>query len=191
MYMDKLIDHILAIELEMFLAVNARGDASCQSRPDDFRLHRKAQLQAWPGPALESYREDLERARDGGINLMTIKYARMENIIPRKNHSDIIEKIAGIQYGWQMEMFKKYPNLMGGARPLSSEADSDFRTSFETYLKGELETYSEKTLRLLYDDMLLREKENRNYSIDVYSFLVTESGYRSLDEAEEIASQGK
>ena len=116
---------------------------------------------------------------------MTIKYARMENLIPKQNRSPLIDKIVTIHYEWQQEMIQKYPLLMTGARPLSSVEDGTYQTSFETYLRGELETYSEKTLSLLYDDMIQKQENGINMSEEVYNNLVKELGYSSLKEADE------
>ena len=145
----ELLEEILEIELEMFLSVKAKGNPSCQEDPESFRVHRGAQFRVWSERTQESYLGDLKKAREEGINLMTLKYARMEGLIPRRNTNPLIDDIAVLQYTWQMQMFEKYPHMMAGARDLSSTDDTEYRTSFETYLKGELETYSDETLASL------------------------------------------
>lgn len=57
-------------------------------------------------------------------------------------------------------------------------------TSFETYTRGELETYSLRILRLLHSDMILMQEQGGNWSEVVYESLVKGSGYPSLAEAE-------
>lgn len=187
----RLIDRIVEIELEMFLSVPADGDYSCRRHPDSFRLHRKAQFSIWSQDTLQSYLNDLQRAAKEGLNLMTIKYARMDELIPRENNNPLIEEIAAIQYRWQREMFDQYPELMAGARPLSKDEDSAFRTSFETYLKGELETFSDATLSLLYRDMNSFVQSDVNGSERVYEFLVKELGYGSIEEAAQAQQKRK
>jgi hypothetical protein len=182
---NKLIEQILDLELEMFLTVSSRQRAACQEQPESFRLHRGAQFSVWSEMTLNSYLDDLKRAKLEGTNLMTIKYARMENLIPKQNKSPLIDKIVTIHYEWQQEMIKKYPNLMAGARPLSSVDDGTYQTSFETYLRGELETYSENTLSLLYDDMIQKQENGINMSEEVYINLVRELGYSSLKQVDE------
>ena len=120
---------------------------------------------------------------------MTLKYARMDDLIPSENKNPVIDEIIRIQYGWQEEMFKKFPYLMGGARPLSSAEDSSRKTSFETYLRGELETYSGNTLELLYKDMSAKLKQGLNMSEEVYGYLVLEMGYSSIQDAEQKAKE--
>ena len=180
----ELIEQILTIELEMFLSVPTVEKASCQSYPEKFRLHRKVQFGVWSEPTLKSYLNDLKAAQKSDKNLMTIKYARMENLIAQENLNPLISEIVSIQFNWQMEMFKKYPHLMAGARPLSQSDDSLFKTSFETYLKGELETYSDKTLTLLYRDMTSKNEAGINMSAEVYDALAKELGYNSVEEAD-------
>ena len=92
----------------MFLSVPADGDFSCQQYPDSFRLHRKAQFSIWSDDTLESYLYDLQRAEKEEKNLMTIKYARMDDLIPRENSNPLIDRIAEIQYRWQKELFHTY-----------------------------------------------------------------------------------
>ena len=117
---------------------------------------------------------------------MTLKYARMEKLITIINRNPKIEKILAIQHGWQREMFSKYPHVMSGARPLSKSAETSSVTSFETYLRGELETYSDRTLSLLYED-IKRKFDNRvNMAEETYEALVRASGMKSLEEAEKL-----
>ncbi len=165
----------------MFLSVPAKEEAACRDHPDQFKVHRKAQFSAWGKGTLESYLEDLKKAEKTGENLITLKYARMENLISIRNKNPVVDIIADIQFSWQNEMFAKYPKLMGGARPLRSGEDSDRATSFETYLKCELETYSDRTLHLLYGDTREMKKKGLNMSEEIYSCLLEELGYDSLE----------
>ena len=183
---EKLIQQIVDSELSMFLSVPADGEYSCRQHPDSFRLHRSVQFSIWSEDTLSSYLHDLERAEKNKRNLMTVKYARMDDLIPRENFNPLIDAIADIQYRWQIEMFEQYPNVMAGARPLSEKDDTPSKTSFVTYLKGELETYSDSTLALLHRDLEALVKEGMNGSRMVYERLVREMGYSSLDEVEEM-----
>ena len=168
----------------MFLSVKTQQRSSCQDYPESFKRHRRVQFTAWSVGTLKSYLNDLKNAVEEGSNLMTVKYARMDNLIPEENKNPLIMEIVKIQYGWQQEMFSKYPYLMGGARPLSKSEDNARKTSFETYLGGELETYSGATLELLYKDMSKKIKDGVNMSEEVYGYLVREMGYQSIDDAE-------
>lgn len=179
------IDEILQRELKMFTSVNARGPAPCRSNPEGFILHRRAQFSVWSSETLTSYLNDLKTAENEDKNLMTLKYARMEGIIDPLNENPLIDEIVAMEYEWQKEALTRYPAVLGGARPLSSGDDSAWATSFETYLRGELETYSDETLRLLHNDLLQMKGKEANYSLEVYDYLMRSMGYESLDEAEE------
>ena len=51
------------------------------------------------------------------------------------------------RYRWSGEEFaKKYPHLSGQARLIHTSEDRMNNISFETYLRGELKTYSMETL---------------------------------------------
>lgn len=188
---EKLIDRIIEMELDMFLSVPADGVYSCQLNPEGFRLHRRAQFSIWSGDTLQSYHDDLEKAQKDGLNLMTVKYARMEGLISGGNFNPQIEKIMAIQLRWQQEMIERYPHLMAGARPLTGSDDSTDATSFDTYLRGELETYSDNTLKLLHEDMLGYLQRGVNGSERIYEYLVKEMGYNSVEEADQAQNTAK
>ncbi len=104
---DHLIETILDLELNMFLTVPSRYPASCQKAPDAFRLHRGAQFSVWSEETLQSYLDDLLEAKEKGQNLMTLKYARMENLIPPLNVNPIIDMIVQMETEAQREMLYK------------------------------------------------------------------------------------
>jgi hypothetical protein len=188
---DELIQEILQKELEMFLAVQAREPVSCQQDPEGFRVNRAAQFSVWSEQTLASYREDLEKAVEQDRNLMTLKYARMENLIP-KLHDDIlvdnlIDQIVGIQAAWQRDMMARYPYLMKRGRPLTDEEEALQATSFVKYLRGELETYSADTLAHLYRDVTESQAKDQNMTEAIYEHLVRSHGYASIEEAEKAA----
>jgi hypothetical protein len=186
---EELIAKIIELELEMFLAVPADGIYSCQQDPDGFGLHRRVQFSIWSEDTLQSYLDDLKRAKEDGINLMTIKYASMQDLIARENRSPLIAEILAIQYRWQEEMVLKYPDLMAGARHLPGSDDTAGETAFETYLRGELETYSDGTLTLLLCDVMKLKKIGINGSEKIYEHLVKELGYDSIEAANQAQKQ--
>ncbi len=180
---DEVIEAILKIEKEMFLAVKSREDSPCRKDIESFFLYRRAQFIPWTIEILQSYLHDLEIASQQGKNLMTLKYARMEGRIPILNNNPLIEKIAEVSRDWQQEIIDKFPFLMRGGRPLEINDSSD-RVSYMVYLKAELETYSDKTLKLLYDLIMIKKDRGINMSEEVYQFLVSQKGYNSITEAE-------
>lgn len=180
-----LIERILEIELGMFLSVPTTHRYSCQEDPEGFRVHRRAQFAAWSAPTLESYLMDLLRARDTDCNLVALKYALMDDLVPRENFSPCINLIVDLALEGQRRFIADFPCLMRGGRPLSKEEDVPGLTSFETYLRGELETYSERTLELLYGDILALQESGSNLSEATYRNLAGQLGFESLESLEE------
>ncbi|WP_300458137.1 DUF4125 family protein [Desulfobacula sp.] len=187
----QLIDRILTIELNMFLAVPSQQAEGCQRYPDQFKHHRKAQFMAWSESTLASYFKDLKDAQTNNENLMTFKYARMENLLPPRFKRPLVKKMVAIQLNWQREMFKKYPALMKRARSLEPSSDTVSQTSFETYLSGELESYSEHTLHCLYQDIQDKLKHQINMAEEIYDYLVRAMGYESLVQVEKSLGEAK
>lgn len=175
---------ILALEWEMFQTVPTAQRYRCQEDQEGFNLHRLAQFAAWSVPTLDSYLHDLRQAKAAGRNLLAIKYARMEDLLPCENFSPRIDTIFNLAMEGQEEFVARYPNLMRGGRPLNKSEDGPDQTSFATYLRGELETYSETTLGLLLGDMLMLQKYGTSLSEVIYSYLAKQVGFDSIDALE-------
>jgi hypothetical protein len=192
---DKWIEEILERELEMFVSVPSRNPAPCQSDPRGFRVHRSAQFAAWSVEALDSYLEDLKAAKAQDKNLMTLKYARMEGLILELHSAprfrEMIQMIVSIQLKWQKELASRFPLLVGRGRTLEEPEDGRGGTSFAAYLRGELETYSEKTLELLHGDMTAADDRGENLTETIYLHMVKNLGYRSIEEAETRIREGR
>lgn len=180
---DRLIEAILEIELRMFLTVNPVLTSACQEDPKGFRLHRRAQFLPWAEETLASYLEDLRAADGRGENLMRRKYALLQG--PRAESGPDLEEIVRLEMEWQRAMFRDYPALMGGARPLTDDRTRAEMTSFETYTRGELETYSPRTLGLLRRDLAAMRARGESLSEKIYDRLVRALGYASLADAEQ------
>ena len=193
------IKSIVELEWKQFDKVkNEGGRADCQNDWNTFSIMRKSQYMAWTEELLRSYYEDLQAAERKGWNLITEKYARMmkttapekyvelEKELPTLSEERIAiqEEIIKIQVGW-MEVFAgKYPKMAGNARVIHTYEDTAFQTSYETYLRGELGTYSEITF-LLYGRFitdLLREEKNLAYEIMNHTAKLY--GYLSVEDAE-------
>jgi hypothetical protein len=181
---ERLIERIVEAELHMFVSVPSRYPVLCQHDPEGFRLHRGAQFSVWSEDTLQSYYDDLMRAGQQGSNLMTLKYARMENLIPPLSMNPLIDEIVDLQLRAQGEMKLRYPHIVSRGRPLEDEGSGP--TSFRSYLRGELETYSDRTIELLHRDILQTEARGDNWSILTHSRIVEGLGYKSLDQVEEL-----
>ena len=195
---DDLVTDIVNIEWKMFQSVpNAGGKASCQEDYETFKINRFSQMMSWSEDALESYLCDLTEAEKNERNLLTEKYARMmqstspseyariEHLLPPLDPEvpDLIDRIVDIVLEWEEALSIKYPHILSKGRPLHSSADTPFATSKETYLRGELATYSAKTLRLYLGNALKQQSENVNGSEIILDSMMKQYGFSSVEDA--------
>jgi len=174
---DQLIEEIVGIELRMFLAVETPEPmpSACQEQPDMLKLMRRASHWVLSDETLKSYLQDIQEAIEEDRNLMMLKYARIDNMIPILNNNPLIDKIVDIESQWFQELAEKYP--------LTFKGRSDY--SANVYLRSELETYSDRTLELYYKDISKAVTEGRNLTSNRYTYIFQQSGYSSIEEMEQ------
>ena len=195
-----IVEKIVELEWKQFDKVkNEGGRASCQDDYQTFSIMRKSQYLTWPDELLDSFCNDLLSAENKGWNLIMEKYARMmESTTPEKYEElkkdlpvlneeriTIQEEIVKIQVGWMEEFAAKYPKMAGNARSIHTAEDTPFNTSYETYLRGELGTYSENTFILYGRFITGLLRENRNLAYETMENTAKLYGYESVEEAEE------
>lgn len=197
--MSDTIDRIIAAEWQMFDQVRGTaGRAPCQDDLRSFVRERGSQFAAWDEPLRASYEADLAQAARQGRNLLMEKYAfmaersapeefrRMETLLPGRSprKRQMVDALAKTMCAWQREVARRWPHLTARGRNLQSTQDRPDNVSFESYLRGELATYSEATLAeyLRYTAALSARGENLCENILARS--VRSSGYRDLEEAE-------
>lgn len=197
---EQLINQIVEQEWEMFIRVsNEGGRASCQDDRITFDIMRRSQFVIWNQEALTSYLEDLERAGTEARNLMTEKYGymmadtapaeyeRIRSRLPQisKEKQRLTERLVEIQVAWMEAFRQQFPEYGSQGRALRNSEALPGDTSIETYARGELLTYSEKTL-----DALSRCFEQMKEAGINGGFLIMEEtarryGFPSLEAAEE------
>ncbi len=196
---SELIDKIVQEEWEQFdKVVNEGGRAECQDNWTTFSIMRKSQYQAWSEELLVSYYNDIKTAKCQGWNLITEKYARMmESTAPDKfaeladklpqrspQRIAIQETVIAIQVGWMEEFAAKYPKMAANARSIRTSEDSAYNTSYETYLRGELGTYSEETFILYGRFVADLQKRGANLAYMIMNNTAKLYGYQSVEDAE-------
>jgi hypothetical protein len=195
---ENLIHEIIDMEWGLFQKTrNIGGPADCQKDRKAFELHRISQALAWTEAPLKSYLTDLKEAVTQGRNLVSEKYARMmestdpeeyariEHLLPPLSHevSSLVNKIIEIVIQWQEDLTERFPYILERGRTLYNSDDTPHSTSFETYLKGELETYSFKTLELYYECLLEQKRNNVNASEIDLEHKINHYGYDSMEDA--------
>ncbi len=196
---EQLIFHIAQAEWDLFQQVqNTGGRASCQDDPDTFFKMRMSQWMVYSDEALRSYYDDCVDAAAAGRNLVYEKYARMmESTYPEEyaqlkdslpdvsDKTEIVEKIVGINLEWDAEMMRDYPNLRSRGRALTTAQDGvEAGSSMESYLRGELLTYSVRTLELVCRDTVEAHERGENLLKQTIANETQFYGYASLEEAE-------
>ena len=193
---EKIIEEILEKEWKYFSNLNnIGGRADCQDNREDFIIMRKSQWETFNEETLISYLEDLNSKN----NPLFQKYAQMmkynspeeyekiKDILEKASEekTDLVNKIMFIYMEWEKEFFERYPIFSSMGRPLYSSEDDDIETSIETYLRGELLSYSEKTLKLYLNYVIDNKEKNINLAIKNMDNLARMQGFNDSDEVEE------
>lgn len=178
---EELLRDIISIELRMFLSVQTSGRTTCQEQPEAFKMTRRAGFHVLSPETLESYLQDLQEALDEDRNLITLKYARIDELIPSLNNNPVISKIVDIEEQWFKELEQSYP--------LTFRNRAEFAAG--TYLRSELETYSDRTLELYFKDTFKALEEGENLTSERYTYLFKQLGYNSIDDMEQQRRKAK
>ena len=198
--MDETIARIIEIEWDMFQHVNnIGGRASCQDNKKTFVIMRQSQFENWTDELLHAYLVYIEKSEAEGRNLIAEKYGRMMRYTAPKYYEEqikpyvpalsekaekSIDDIIAIVVPWEIEFAKKYPKLGRASRPTTSEGDASGFTSVETYLRGELGTYSEELLAMYLDYMKKLQAEGKSISLMDRAVMARLYGYDSIEAAE-------
>lgn len=202
----EILEAIIQLEWNMFQKVrNTGGRAGCQDDWETFYIMRKSQFTSWKKELLLSYERDLLDGESAGRNLVMEKYAyMMELTVPEEyrriaenlpkiseEKKKLIEGIVSIQVSWREEMAGEYPQLSGQARIIHTEEDTAEDISFETYLRGELKTYSMETL-VRYGQLVAEyAKAGKNMVEEIIECTVRLYGYGTMGQAEHSVGRKK
>jgi hypothetical protein len=193
---------IVAHEFKQFQQVsNEGGRAACQDDWPTFHQMRISQFLTWTLPMLDSYAADLTAADAKQRNLLTEKYARMmasaeparyareiEPHLPQIPAARVAlqEGIIAVQVGWAREFRVRYARLGHAMRVLTTDQDTLTDTSFETYLRGELSTYSTRTLELYRGLIEAAAAKGDNLTARTIGYTVALAGFADLAAAEAV-----
>lgn len=196
---EELAKEVAKLEFEAFDKVrNVGGRAECQNDWATFSIMRKSQYLTWNHTMLLQYLYDFSTEYHKGHNLIEEKYGRMmESTAPleyerikryfpvlSEEKKAIIEQIVRMQVAWMEEFSAEYPCLADNARSVHSYDDDLYNTSYETYLRGEISTYSDKMLELYGRYVVEYARQNQNLTYEIMTNSVHMYGYESLEAAE-------
>ncbi|MGN0108629.1 MAG: DUF4125 family protein [Bifidobacterium sp.] len=208
---NPMVETVIRLEWDQFQRTdNEGGRAACQGNWPMFHEMRLSQFLTWTPALLASYENDLRQADRVGRNLVTEKYARMmastapdiyreriEPYIPRLSEQrvDRQEQVIARQVAWAREFAGRWPALGETMRVLTTAEDTPEQTSFETYLRGELGTYSDTTFDEYERLVAYIAEQGGNLTEQTVRNTVRLEGYAGLDEAQaaqarQAAAQG-
>lgn len=189
---------IAKAEFEAFDKVqNEGGRASCQNNWPTFKVMRMSQYMTWTEDMLLQYLYEFKTNFANGRNMIEEKYARMmESTAPleyagfadqlpsiTEEKRAIMEQVIGLQVKWMEEFAAEYPNLADDARKIHTSEDLPYDTSYETYLRGELGTYSDRMLEMYGRYIVAHAQEGRNVAREIMENTVRFYGYQDLETA--------
>lgn len=201
---EALVEAIVEAEYRAFDKVrNVGGRAFCQDDRFTFSIMRKSQYLTFTRPMLIQYLYDFEREAAKGHNLIEEKYGRMmESTAPLEyeqmkqyfpvlsaEKKAIIEAVVELQVGWMEEFERHYPALAANARSIHTSEDHLYNTSYETYLRGEISTYSDKMVELYGRYVADHAKQGCNLTYEIMRHSTEMYGYDSLEAAQEQMSR--
>ena len=199
MVREELIKEIIDREWEMFSVLkNTGGVAECQNNKPEFIIMRSGQWDNLPDKILESYKQDLIEAKKAGRNLLEEKYIRMmeysapsefeevKHLLPNISNGSLtlIKQIEKIYLDWGDEFESKFPKFSKLCRPLRSSGDIPERASVQTYLIGELSSYSTRTVLFYYDYVKQCVEKGINLIYVTHTDVVKKKGFNSIEEVE-------
>lgn len=197
-----LITDVVSNEWEMFTNTNNIGRrSSCQDQKGNFIASRAAYWNMFDEQVLSSYLKDLSNAKSNRINLAAQKYGYMMEstdpdyfktikhlLAPVSNKKlKLVDSIMLIYMKWEESLISS--SLDNKNRVLYKQYDSKYNTSVETYMRGELTSYSEETLSLILAQFLKNVSDGEN---PVKNYLLTlknyEEGSKSTESCKNIGN---
>lgn len=190
---------IAKAEFEAFDKVkNEGGRADCQNNWPIFKVMRMSQYMTWNEDMLLQYLYEFRTNYDKGRNMIEEKYARMmESTAPleyekfadklpeiSEEKREIMEQIIELQVKWMEEFAKQYPQLAASARTIHTAEDLPYDTSYETYLRGELGTYSDRMLEMYGRYIVEHARGGKSVAREIMANTIQFYGYSTFDEAE-------
>jgi hypothetical protein len=201
MIKQKLVEAIVDLEWDMMAAIDVIEDPlGCTKNPGTFRIMRSSQHMIWSKDTLESYYCDLLKAKAGRTNMSAERYARMMEVTDPEGYKalekdlrpvapearKLADEIAEIFARWTADLDRKYKNIRAKGRPAT---ENGIWTSVDTYLRGELLTYSSGTLALCLRDARRAADEGRNLAEQILLNMAHCYGVDTLEELERLEAE--
>lgn len=194
--MTQIIEDIIALEWDL----SNQMDYTVKKEPclydkSVFTTNRMNWLSAWNQELQESYYLDLCTAQFEGRNPINEKYRYMfeqmnfeegKELLPEYSMEKLflIDWISENLVEWQENLAQKYPRLVGNKKMIRRNLENRKQKTFETYMRGELATFSEETLRVYAAYIEQLQKRGLNLNQMIFQNVVAVYGCQTLEEAE-------
>jgi len=172
---EQVVKDIIDIETEMFRGLNI-GEPMPEDRIKPFRMMRWMTYSVLADETLESWLADLRAARQARRNVLTEKYARIDNLIPQIKEHPLISNIVEAEVLWMEELHRRYPKMIK-----REQANADL---FKKYAMCELETWSDESIELYYRDVCAAQITGKNLPEERYNNMYRRTGQGTLAELE-------
>lgn len=150
---------------------------------------------------LDSYLEDVQQAKAAGRNIAAEKYIHMMKVTDPRGyehfsstlpayddaHDALVTEVGDLMFSQSKKLHEDYPVLTGFGRPLVEDRAYPGVTSVDTYQRGELATYSTKTLEAFKEHLLDLESQGVSLAERIQEESMRFYGFANLEEAEAFA----
>jgi hypothetical protein len=147
------------------------------AHPQAFKLARWMAHIVHSEATLQSYLKDIAHARQKGRNLLVDKYALLENSLPNLTENPRVAAIAQAESAWLEAASALYPHAI---KAVDAER-------FKQHLACELQTLSDETLALYYDEVQEANAKGRNLVEVRHSVLCRRMGTSLRDKEQAMA----
>lgn len=110
---------------------------------------------------------------------------------PTEEKKELVEKINFKLMEQTISLFAQYPNVASTGRPIHTKEDDMVNTSIEAYQRGELYTYSLKTLTALKGHLDALEEKGISLTKLILEHTVKAYGFETLEEAKQEEPEEK
>ena len=177
---EQVVKDIIDIETEMFRGLNI-GEPMPEDRIKPFRMMRWMTYSVLADETLESWLTDLRAAKQARRNVLTEKYARIDNLIPQIKDHPLIANIVEAEVCWMEELHLRYPKMIK-----REQANAEL---FKKYAMCELETWSDESIELYYRDVCAAQITGKNLPEERYNNMYRRTGQGTLAELETKAAR--
>jgi hypothetical protein len=175
----EVLNAIVDLETEMYRSLNTDPPITEEKVPP-FRLMRWMTYSVLSDATQSSWMRDLCAAKASGRNVLTEKYALMDNAIKHFNSNPLIQKIVDAEVAWMDHLHERYPHTIK-REPKNVEM-------FQRYALCELESWSDRSIECYYADIVAALEAGRNLCEERYNNLNQRLGHGTLAELERAAT---